>query len=75
MPNLQDYLSIKEAAEFLGVSPGTLRNWGRDGKLAVHRNPINGYRLFKKDELSSLLKNIERPWRPLRNGALAGRGR
>ena len=28
MEKLDGYLRIKEAAEFLGVSPNTLRNWG-----------------------------------------------
>ena len=35
MEKLDDYLRIKEAAEYLGVSPNTLRNWGRRRK--VHR--------------------------------------
>jgi DNA-binding transcriptional MerR regulator len=62
MTNLQNYLSIKDAAEFLGVSPGTLRNWDRAGKIATQRNPLNGYRLYKKSELKILLKTIERQW-------------
>jgi len=59
MPKLDAYLTIKEAAEFLSVSPNTLRNWHRDGKIPVHRNPMNGYRLFKKSDLEELLKQIE----------------
>jgi excisionase family DNA binding protein len=51
MPKLNEYLTIKEAAEFLAVSPNTLRNWGASGKIAVHRNPMNGYRLFKITDL------------------------
>jgi len=60
MDNLQSYLRIKEAAAFLGVSQGTLRNWGRNRKIATHRHPINGYRLYKKADLEALLKKIER---------------
>jgi excisionase family DNA binding protein len=56
---LDAYLTIKEAALFLGVSPNTLRNWGRDGKIVMHRNPINGYRLFKRTELEKLLRETE----------------
>ncbi|WP_164104218.1 MerR family transcriptional regulator [Candidatus Laterigemmans baculatus] len=59
MPNLDDYLTIKEAAAFLGVSPNTLRSWGSSGKLPEHRNPINGYRLFKIADLEELLARIE----------------
>ncbi|MDP9309688.1 MAG: helix-turn-helix domain-containing protein [Chloroflexota bacterium] len=57
--NIRDYLTIKEAAAFLGVSPNTLRNWERNGKIATYRHPINHYRLYKKDELSELLTAIE----------------
>ena len=59
MPKLDGYLRIKEAAEYLGVSPNTLRNWGRNGKLAERRHPMNGYRLYAKDELDELLKEAE----------------
>ena len=68
--NLQDYLSIKDAAHFLGVSPGTLRNWGRDGKIATHRNPFNGYRLYKRSELEAVLRTIALPWRPERGNVV-----
>jgi MerR family transcriptional regulator, copper efflux regulator len=61
MENLQSYMLINEAAEFIGVSVGTMRNWVRDGKLKAHRNPVNGYRLFKKKDLEALLRKIEKP--------------
>jgi len=53
--NLRDFLRISEAAEYLGVSPNTLRNWANAGKIAAHRHPVNGYRLFKKEDLDALL--------------------
>ena len=58
MGKLHEYLTIKDAAEYLGVSPNTLRNWGREGKMNERRNPINGYRLYKKTDLDRLLKKI-----------------
>lgn len=61
MPKLDGYLRIKEAAEYLGVSPNTLRNWGRSGKLAERRHPINGYRLYAKAELDVLLREAASP--------------
>lgn len=57
--SLRDYLTIKEAAVFLGVSPNTLRNWERAGRLATHRHPFNRYRLYKKADLQALLTRIE----------------
>ena len=58
VPNLRDYLLIRDAASFLGVSEATLRNWHRAGKIAARRNPINGYRLFKRTDLETFLKRI-----------------
>ena len=61
MPKLSDYLRISEAADYLGVSPNTLRNWQNAGKIAAHRHPVNGYRLFKKEELDALLALLREP--------------
>lgn len=61
MPKLDRYLRIKEAAEYLGVSPNTLRNWGRSGKLAERRHPINDYRLYAKEDLDALMEEAESP--------------
>lgn len=55
MTNFRGYMRIAEAAEFLGVSQNTLRNWHRDGKIKVRRHPVNGYRLFRRAELEALL--------------------
>jgi DNA-binding transcriptional MerR regulator len=52
-------MRIKEASTLLGVSPMTLRNWDKQDKLKPHRNPINGYRLYKKEELLKVLRSIE----------------
>jgi MerR family transcriptional regulator, copper efflux regulator len=59
LKNLKEYLQIKEAASLLGVSPMTLRNWDNHGKLKSRRNPINGYRLYKRSDLTDLLKMVE----------------
>lgn len=50
-------VTIKSAAEILGVSVETLRNWDRRGKLVSKRNPKNGYRLYNISEIQKLLKN------------------
>ena len=60
MPKLNEYLTVAEAAEYLGVSPNTLRNWGRDGKIEERRHPVNGYRLYSTKELDVLLKQVEK---------------
>jgi excisionase family DNA binding protein len=59
MYKLTDYVMTAEAAEILGVSQNTLRGWARDGKIPMHRNPANGYRLFRRKNLVAFLKKIE----------------
>ncbi|MEX0961360.1 MAG: helix-turn-helix domain-containing protein [Simkaniaceae bacterium] len=58
MQKIDDYLKIKDAAALVGVSPSTLRNWEREGKLRAHRNPHNGYRLYRREHLEALLEEI-----------------
>jgi len=55
---LSDYLRIAEAAQHLGVSPNTLRNWVNAGKVAAVRHPVNAYRLFRREDLDALLKQL-----------------
>lgn len=63
MVKLRDYLRISDAADYLGVSPNTLRNWERAGKIVAHRHPVNQYRLFRREDLDALLRLAERPAR------------
>ncbi|MDY7037846.1 MAG: MerR family DNA-binding transcriptional regulator [Thermodesulfobacteriota bacterium] len=58
MERFKDFLTIKEAAEFVGVTAETLRNWDRRGKLVPARHPVNGYRLYRRKDLESLLKPL-----------------
>ena len=59
MPKLDEYLRIKQAAEYLGVARNTLRNWEAAGKIPVHRHPVNNYRLFRIVDLDKLLREAE----------------
>ena len=58
MQKIDDYIKIKAAADLVGVSASTLRNWEKQGKLKAHRNPHNGYRLYRREDLESLLEEI-----------------
>jgi len=60
MRNLQEYLTIREAARLVGVSPSTLRVWDRAGKLKAARNPMNRYRLYRREDIEGLLARIEK---------------
>ena len=53
------YLTIKEVATLLEVTPLTLRNWDRAGKLIANRNPINNYRLYRREDIEDILGKIE----------------
>lgn len=56
----KNYLRIKEAAEFLGISQLTLRNWDKKGKLSAHRHPVNNYRLYRLADLEKFLEKINK---------------
>jgi excisionase family DNA binding protein len=55
----EKYMKVREAAEFLGIAPNTIRAWGAAGKLPEFRSPANGYRLYKRDDLEKFLRQIE----------------
>lgn len=53
------FITIKEASSLLGVSKLTLRNWDNSKKLVSYRNPINNYRLYKKQDILNFINQIE----------------
>lgn len=53
------FLTVKEVARLLGVTPLTVRNWDQRGKLAAYRNPMNNYRLYKVEDVEGLMKEID----------------
>ena len=59
-PSLKDYLTIKDAAKLLGVTPITLRRWDHKGKLKSIRHPINRYRLYRKKSLEAFLHQLNK---------------
>ncbi len=54
-----DYMNASEAAEFLGVTKMTLYRWEKIKRVKVYRNPINNYRMYKKEDLEEILKEIK----------------
>ena len=61
MTKLSEYMHTSEAAEYLGVHHNTIRKWAAHGDIPMHRNPVNGYRLFKRSDLDAFLKKTARP--------------
>lgn len=64
MPKLNEYLHTAAAAEFLGVAQNTIRKWAARGDILMHRNPANGYRLFRRVDLEKFLKLAAAPVSP-----------
>lgn len=58
MAKLSAYVKVAEAAQILGVAQNTLRTWAAAGKIPMHRNPANGYRLFKRSDLDRFLRTV-----------------
>ncbi len=56
---MQRYITIKNAARFLHVTPLTLRNWDKAGRLKAYRHPANNYRIYRLDQIESFLRQLE----------------
>ncbi len=54
----KDYYSLNEVSEILGKSKETLRRWDRDGKFTAVREPISHYRIYKKEQINTLLNQL-----------------
>ena len=53
------FLTVREVARLIGVTPLTVRNWDQKGKLVAYRNPVNNYRLYKVEDVEVLMRMIE----------------
>ena len=53
------FLTVREVARLIGVTPLTVRNWDQKGKLVAYRNPVNNYRLYKVEDVEVLMRQIE----------------
>jgi type I restriction enzyme M protein len=49
-----NHVTLKDASKILNVSPETLRNWDKQGKLKANRHPVNQYRLYDLDTIQAL---------------------
>lgn len=59
IPEPKRYLKIREVSRLLGVTPLTLRNWDKSGKLKAYRHPINNYRIYKAEDVELFLRKME----------------
>tara|TARA_R110001606_G_scaffold345982_1_gene494876 strand:+ start:829 stop:2073 length:1245 start_codon:yes stop_codon:yes gene_type:complete len=54
----KEYYSLNEVSQILGKSKETLRRWDREGKFSAAREPISQYRIYKKEQINDLLKQL-----------------
>lgn len=49
------YYTINKCSKILGVTPQTLRNWDRSGKLKPHHTSGNGYRYYSEEQIQNVV--------------------
>lgn len=54
MNTLEKYYTVNQFSKILGVTPQTLRNWDRVGKLHPHHTSTNGYRYYSSEQLNQI---------------------
>ena len=67
------FLNVGQAAEYLGVSAASLRNWSDQGKVPVYRTP-GGQRRFSREQLDGFITSMQSDT-PDRGRAHAGAAR
>ncbi len=56
------FFTAREASEILGISPGTLRDWARQGRLPHHKiGGPKGKVLFKEEDLIAFMERTRQP--------------
>lgn len=55
---MSQYYSINKFSKIVGVTPQTLRNWDKSGRLPPHHTSANGYRWYSEKQLNKVL-NIQ----------------
>ena len=51
-----NFYTIHAASKILGVTPQTLRNWDKTGKLKPHHTSANGYRYYAQEQIDAFLR-------------------
>lgn len=59
--NSNEFITIAEACNCLGVAQNTLRSWGAHGKIQEYRHPLNNYRLYRREDVLQLAEILQRP--------------
>ena len=57
---MEHYLTVREVADLIGVSPQTIRRWDRSGKFPSTRHPMNNYRVYPEAQVQQLVKELKK---------------
>ncbi len=57
---MEQYLTVSQAADKLGVNPQTLRRWDSAGKFTSLRHPMNNYRVYTNHQVELLMRELAR---------------
>lgn len=66
--DVPEFLQVSEAAEYVGVSPQTLRRWDRSGRLPAVRRSESGYRYYRRSDLEPFRLEYRRAAESAREG-------
>ncbi|MBO4779179.1 MAG: IS607 family transposase [Selenomonadaceae bacterium] len=55
------YFTINKFSKIVGVTPQTLRNWDKAGRLKPHHTSASGYRYYSEEQLNQALKIKPKP--------------
>jgi excisionase family DNA binding protein len=62
-----NFLTVRDVSKMLGVTPLTLRNWDKAGKLVAVRHPMSNYRIYKRDDIEKFVHELETGGMPLKS--------
>jgi excisionase family DNA binding protein len=57
-PRVSHYSTLEEAAEYFGVTPRTIRNWGSIGKINLYRLPAGRTLRVRIDEIEAAMRVV-----------------
>ena len=60
LENFTNFFTVAKASKLLGVSKQTVRKWEREGRVKSIRHPLNGYRLFKNNDIRKILWKLQK---------------
>lgn len=55
-PNADEWLTPRQAAALVGITPDTIRKWANDGVLPTQRVRAGSHRRFRRSDVEALIR-------------------